>query len=533
MRALPFDPTDLLCRVTTVFVLGLAGCSSSQTGPGHPQPHGTSPLDFGPCPAELPHAAMGECALVEVPLDWSDAERSKRIVLFLRRFRGAATTNGDQVWALDGGPGFAGDVFTDPVLRTVITDAHYDLYIPTHRGTVYGSGLQCAKEQAPSSSGGGGVTAAEFPGCIGALRSEWGDQLALFDSESAARDVDHLMARVRAEDAGRVVVYGGSYGSYWGQRLLQVAPDTIDGIWLDSIVDLDASFERADANSNDAGLRLLGACAEDADCSMHFANDASLEAIVARLAVTFASGEGCGQGTTPGSRAKALFHRLLSGPPWEQALVAPLLLRADRCNADDARAVANALQVLETPSPAQDRPPAYNALLNRHILLSELFAYDRSLSEVERDSRELLFSVEVDPIMAEFGRSYGPAYQKKLDNSAPASRAHLVLLQGGIDPLDRLEWISSTAERWSETRVSLVQLPFAGHSVVRYAVDEAGVRCSLEMLSGFLADPSAELDRACLERRLPFDIAGTAVKTQEAAERWFGAREVWGAEPPQ
>ena len=536
--------TGLLLIASTAAAVGCGGGQSLGT-----QDFGDTPIEFEPCPAGLPAAELGQCALVQVPVDWSRPSASERITVFLRRFRSPANPTGaNQVWALDGGPGFAGDVFADPAIRDTILQAGYDLYIPTHRGTVYGTGPQCPDQQAPESDEGGRVTAAEFPACVAALRSQWGDNLALFDSRSAARDVRHLLERSRAASTGRVVVYGGSYGSYWGQRVLQVAPDLIAGVWLDSIVDLASSFERADQNSHDAGVRLLRACAADATCAARLSGDRAsgedlVDVIVARVTEEDRAGRGCGQKDRPLDAVQALFYRLLNAHPSEQALVAPLLARADRCSGADQAAIERAFTTLvETPplpsgsGSGDARPPAYNPLLNRHIMLAELFRYDRTDADVAADSQRHLFSVRADQFMASIAPAYGPASHRDLPVDAPATGAHLVLWQGGIDPLDRIEWATSTADRWGAGRVSLVEVPLAGHSVVRYAVAEDGTRCATEMLRGFLADPAAELDRTCLDRMPDFDHAADNQQTRDAALRWFGVADAWGetaaARPP-
>lgn len=501
------------------------GCIGSQALT--PQGFGTDPLSFGACPPELPEAALGECALVRVPLDWDREEDSQQITVFVRRFRGHDNPDGArQAWALDGGPGFAGDGFTDPAISDVFLDAGYDLYIPTHRGTAYGTGLACPEQQSMASAENGRVTPDEFPACVAALRDEWGDDLAHFDSLAAARDVRHLMERSGVSPKHPAVAYGGSYGAYWGQRLLQVAPDLLAGVWLDSIVDLEASFERADVNSHDTGMRLLYACEANSECAARLRGP--VDELVKRVVASYAEGGGCAQGDRDQAQIQALFFRLLSSRPADQALVAPLLVRADRCSRTDEDAIEHALTELVTPPPpSQDRPPAYNPLINRHIMLAELFRYDREPEDVEVASKEHLFSVRADAFMASIAPVYGPDHRRSLPRETPSTSAHLVLWQGGIDPLDRPEWATHTAERWGAGRVSLVELPFAGHSVVRYAVAADGTRCALEILTAFLADPSAELDRACLERMPKFDVAATSTGTADAASRWFGTADIW------
>ncbi len=520
-----------LGRALALAILASA-CASNQGL--SPQVFGDGPLEFHECPAELAAAELGECALARVPLNWEEAERSEQITLFVRRFRSSAnTSSGDQLWALDGGPGFAGEIFADPAFREVVLSAGYDLYIPTHRGTVFGTGLACAEQQVPESAGGGQVTPDEFPACVASLRSRWGEGLRHFDSLSAAHDVRHMMERSRPDIGGRVVLYGGSYGTYWAQRVLQVAPVGIAGVWLDSIVDLEATFERADENSHAAGMRLLRACAEVEPCGVRFAD--GVDATVDRVLAEYAANDGCGQGSRPQAAVQALFNRLLSNHPSEQALVAPLLVRADRCSEADKIAIDHALSHLLEGEPGAAATPgqralAYNPLLNKHIMLTELFRYDRRYEDVVEESKRHLFAAGADLPMASIAPTYGREHRLSLPPGPTATDAHLVLWQGGLDPLDRPEWAATTAQRWAAGTVTLIELPMAGHSVVRYTTTSDGRRCATEMLHAFLDDPSALLDESCLDGIPAFDFSATSAQTAEAAIRWFGVPEPWGDE---
>ncbi|WP_146155301.1 hypothetical protein [Enhygromyxa salina] len=77
------------------------------------------------------------------------------------------------LWVLDGGPGFAGDSFLDENLVQRVREAHVDLLIPSHRGTVGQSALHCSA-QAPDSIEAGVVTVHEWPSCLAELEEQWG-----------------------------------------------------------------------------------------------------------------------------------------------------------------------------------------------------------------------------------------------------------------------------------------------------------------------------------------------------------------------
>src|SRR5690606_20175999 len=102
---------------------------------------GWTQLAWQDCPPDVPGSSQAECALAEVPLDWHAGE-SAAIRVFCRRFRPEGPVRG-QLWALDGGPGEAGDGFVAPQFRQTVLDAGYELIVPSHRGSAYGTTLAC------------------------------------------------------------------------------------------------------------------------------------------------------------------------------------------------------------------------------------------------------------------------------------------------------------------------------------------------------------------------------------------------------
>ena len=107
-------------------------------------PLGAESVNWGPCPEALGGARI-DCTQVEVPANW-DKEKGSVTSVLLRR-RATKEKSRGSLWALDGGPGFAGDGFFEPNLADLVDSSGLDLYVPSHRGSIGQSSLQCPSAQ--------------------------------------------------------------------------------------------------------------------------------------------------------------------------------------------------------------------------------------------------------------------------------------------------------------------------------------------------------------------------------------------------
>jgi len=450
----------------------------------------------GPLPANTPlrftHCGEVECAQTRVPFDWSCTDDCEGIRIEVRRLRAPRASRG-QLWALDGGPGFAGDAFFDPLFVELVHDAGYDLYVPTHRGAAGPDRLGCDAEAADS-EGGPRITDAELPGCRDALVTRWGD-LAHFGSVAAGHDVAHLLSR--APDAEHVVIYGGSYGSLWAQRALQSDPDAADLVWLDSIVDLDATLENADAHADLAARSLLTQCEASGDCPID----------VPRAEAVLAGDEVCGASTT---ELRALGFRLLGGDVQERVVLVLLLAAAERCEPADRDALAHAVERFRTPPPSG---PAlrYAPLLNQQIVAAELDG-----GRPPTDQSQLLASRGGDLVVRRRNDLWDAPHL--VGPRETRSAARMILWSGGLDPLDPPAWAERTAERWGAEHVHVQS---AGHSVIRYARTADG-NCAHTVLRAVLADLDSPLDRSCLDDIESIDWRRSRPGTGEVVRAWLG-----------
>ncbi|MET0328173.1 MAG: alpha/beta fold hydrolase [Luteimonas sp.] len=187
-----------------------------------------------PCPDAMPAALLADstCTVVRLPLR-HEAPDAAGIEVFVRRVPAPdPTRRRGEVWLIAGGPGEPG-VALHPMLAT-FREAFpdHDLVIPDHRGTGRSTRL-CPAQESPDSAGGVSLAGTEWGPCIGALHADTARTTA-FTITQAAQDLSALIARQR--QPGDVHVYAVSYGTQLALRMLQVAPQPLDGLVLDGLV---------------------------------------------------------------------------------------------------------------------------------------------------------------------------------------------------------------------------------------------------------------------------------------------------------
>ncbi|MCA9625360.1 MAG: alpha/beta fold hydrolase [Myxococcales bacterium] len=203
-----------------------------------------------------------------------------------------------------------------------------DIYVVDHRGTGHSHRLTCPAQDEPAVQGGYYLDPALVPSCLAHLESN-GDaaRLPFFTSAQAARDVAFAIEHLR-RPGQTVTVLGGSYGTHWAHRLLQVAPGAADRFVFDGFMTPGRfAFRHDDRGIEEVGVAFAAACTNDAACSTAMGPDpfAAATQILADLEST-----PCGPFDAVTARLWASIF--LDGGPSRVSLF-PMLHRLERCSA--------------------------------------------------------------------------------------------------------------------------------------------------------------------------------------------------------
>lgn len=124
------------------------------------------------------------------------------------------------------------------MLRMVqYTHASVDFYTLDHRGTGRSNFLECQAAQAFGAGGPDGVepSFAEYPNCIRDLLFQMDNHTEAYSVTSAAKDVAFFVDRLYPSSV-ETFVWGMSYGTYFTERIMHLAPKAIKGYVLDGVI---------------------------------------------------------------------------------------------------------------------------------------------------------------------------------------------------------------------------------------------------------------------------------------------------------
>lgn len=222
-----------------------------------------------PCPDASPALLLdgSECLMAALPLR-HEAPDGAGIDVFVRRVPAPDTARRrGEVWLVAGGPGEPG-VSLHPMLATFrAAFPDHDLVLPDHRGTGRSTRL-CPGQESLDSADGVALAETEWGPCIGTLYADPA-RTAAFTITQAAQDLSALVARHRR--AGDVHLYAVSYGTQLALRMLQVAPQPLDGLVLDGLVPPE-SAEQWDLSHRTALVDAVGRDALGSDAAATYAS---------------------------------------------------------------------------------------------------------------------------------------------------------------------------------------------------------------------------------------------------------------------
>ncbi len=469
---------------------GGAGGEQSQGGAGGAE--AGLDVEWHPCPLDSNqvNGDGAECASIKVPLDWSNPEGEK-VDFFVKRLVAENQPSRGQLWLLNGGPGYSGADFEGAFQAGTI-----DIYMPDHRGVGRSSRLNCPDGESELSPAGYVVVDEEMPACLDALEREWGDRLAHFTISNAARDVGEVIRATKRPDDD-IVIYGGSYGTVWANRLMVLYPGEQAAVVLDAVAN-DSELDRMDVWMNDLGKSWMEACAADTFCASKLGPDP--------WATMTAALDALDAGACPGVTAlgvdrptlqewfTALFYQ------WQfRPLITPMVHRLLRCDDSDVAAFENLMPAFTAAPPPTTKDRFFSRMLSAHISLSELWtepaptaaevAAFRATANVSHFVPTQLTSVQpewpVYPHDEHFGQSG--------DTTTP-----VLILHGQFDFIPQAV-ADAAAAHFSGPNQILVNIPNAPHGTAQAPSASGGQSCSRELFLQFIGQPTEPLDTSCTD----------------------------------
>jgi pimeloyl-ACP methyl ester carboxylesterase len=245
--------------VLVALVLTVAGCVSPTTRWSSPTSGSRSSssaatVDWRPCP-DVAKAALGklpgnvtyDCGKVNVPQDWSKPTGGKQFGIALMRARAAHQTNRIGSLLVDpGGPGGSGvdlAAYLSMGLPAEITQ-RFDIVGFDPRGVGRSDQVKCFSDadlDASFAADPDPVSQPEFDKAVTLSRKmaqscgeKYGDNLRLFSTEQAARDMDAIRSGLGEQ---KLTYLGYSYGTLLGAVYAQLFPTHIRALVLDGAID--------------------------------------------------------------------------------------------------------------------------------------------------------------------------------------------------------------------------------------------------------------------------------------------------------
>ncbi|KAL3668545.1 hypothetical protein V7S43_006628 [Phytophthora oleae] len=352
-----------------------------------------------------------ECAIYNAPLCYPGLCKTPKgvdstIEVFVKRF--PATVGNPKtarnVWLLQGGPGIS----TVPLESTTVDlqtklGGAVNMYLMDHRGTGRSTRLSCSTEtKFKASIWGSDVEAVNVGKCAQELASKYGDMTS-FSTTSAAKDVASFMGEhTNGEDT---IVFGWSYGTMLGERLIHLDPPEVTGYVLDGIAASSGArttefpyFSNWDTDFGEVADRFLAMCQQDEEISTRFKKkdlagtikyliaqfDKDPESTCAGIINGFSNDTSNGTDAEPPSFAlRRALGTMLSDSELRK-LIPPVVYRLNRC-ADKDLAILNERKV--------EKESYQSLLLFNVIIYSEMWQMPSpSVAAIKKSFTDVLIS---------------------------------------------------------------------------------------------------------------------------------------------
>lgn len=462
-----------------------------------------------------------DCATVDMPAR-RGIEGSGTVPVAIYRLKAKKQPATAQMWMLNGGPGGAG--FGLAPFGEVVAQGFsqaIDVYLIDHRGTGESEFLDCPKAMRTATT-----TADYTKKCSIELREQLGAKLDGFSTTESAHDVRELIDATAAKDQ-KVYVYGGSYGSYWTHRLLQLPNVRLDAVVTDgNCISSTCTFDTPQTFGVDEAMgAIFEVCKENTECTTKLGSD---PAAFAKDLVGKLRGGHCASAKLSSWAPADLMLSL--GPVWASGLL-PTLYRLNRCSEADVR-VLNELEkkIQEVnqrgpvplpkfgPTPRPSERTSSSTALQLHVIASEMISRPAPAREVlAAKAAPLTFQPGEDSFDISYFDSWQTYPRDAFVDGWSSRDVPWLMMQGTFDFQTVFSLSQKALPNVKNPSLQFVKVDGGGHGVVFDS------ECSIKMLESFLANPKAKVDTSCVSdvRKASLDI------DSRYTQYFFGVSNAW------
>lgn len=476
-----------------------------------------------------------ECARVEMPFDWFDPGERKFTVA-VKRLLSSHQPAEAQLWLLHGGPGASGTIGFPSFMEQM--QAFYpelDVYTLDPRGTGYSEYLGCPEWEDPDSFMGEYIGDPEMNLCIAYLQDHYGDDLATFNATNSAIDLAALIDHTK-ETGKHVVIWGGSGGTFWGQRYLQFFPDQADGMVFEGNVPPVFSMVFQDEYADKATKGILQLCADDAFCAAKLPDpEATLRDVFRRQDEENL----CSETGFTSEITKYLIDQMVYYWPLHD-MVPALVYRLNRCDDGDKEALVNLYYAVFGGGKGATGADGTDDYTPDQLYFSDVLFFHETFSELweyptfptNDDLVAYLDGVYENTLMG-YGKGYDrndiylkwPRYHDSYDDTWPQTDVPMLIMQGKLDPATPYDFAVALRDHYQAPHQTFVEFEYAAHNVsggTPLSPAEDAEHCGDRLFVDFLRDPEATLDQSCVAQALPPDFEGATW-----APYYFGTPDYW------
>eukprot|EP01104_Vermistella_antarctica_P019095 TRINITY_DN7323_c0_g1_i1.p1 TRINITY_DN7323_c0_g1~~TRINITY_DN7323_c0_g1_i1.p1 ORF type:complete len:633 (-),score=115.95 TRINITY_DN7323_c0_g1_i1:8-1906(-) len=514
-------------------------CSTYTQVPGYWPPSFLPPVN-----------ATATCAHMTMPLDWTSSinddtkNANATITLFVKKVAATQQPSKRQVWFLQGGPGGTGVAMEAFIPSMIATMPQYDIMIPDHRGTGQSSPFECPQINNLT-------TVQNFLDCIAYLNKTLGNDQHQFTTTNAAFDISGAITN-SIESGQDAFIYGVSYGSYWAQRYLVVAPGQATASTIDGVCppDLCRLADSADQNQNTVGANILTLCASESKVCNVLLGEFPADQLTVLFQELRAGVQQCLNGLGAPLNDNVYLRNVLAGfedSESNRLLIGPVLKRMLFCSESDQVELKRFVGwVSNQTGYGANSTWKTNILLAANIGLSELFTLQQPAPDATYFSnldQSLSFSADTgiqDSQTLPLWNVYDPTTTLGYNEYPNVTDTPIYMVTGELDPQTIDAWITHASRIYgAQTNgdnpeyFAWTLFPYAPHGAALFSPTSndpqpGDVACAFTALAGWFTEGKPDL--TCMKSLVAPDWDGLLNSTQTLSSHVFGTQSLWGSQ---